>query len=97
MALSGTDYFAHLVFQQQAERYRRQFVQQMNHDMEVHSQLGDWDYKAGDKLFASVDPFVFSPPNLLQSTRHYLPGLLSLIIWGAAVFFLITRYPVYLN
>ncbi|WDF55785.1 ABC transporter permease [Mucilaginibacter sp. KACC 22063] len=97
MALAGTDYYSHLAFQRQAEQYRRHFVQQMNHEMEVHSKMGDWDYRSDRRVFAAVPPFHYHPPGLMTSVSHQLPGMISLLIWSMLIGWFVQRYPVYLN
>jgi ABC-2 type transport system permease protein len=97
MAFAGTDYYRHLAFQRQAERYRRRFVQQMNHEMEVHSKMGDWDYRSGRRVFAAVAPFRYQPPGLMASISHQLPGMISILIWLILIGWAVRRYPVYLN
>lgn len=81
MALCGTDYYNHLHFQQQAEAYRRYFVQQMNGDMKDHSVLGDWDYKASATVFNNVRPFNYTPPSVAVALRPYATGACSFLIW----------------
>lgn len=85
MALCGTDYYSHLDFQQQAEQYRRKFVQQMNGDMKDHSAMGDWSYKSDTAVFASVLPFHYKAPDIASSLKHYTAGFISFFIWIVAV------------
>ncbi|PWK77247.1 ABC-2 type transport system permease protein [Mucilaginibacter oryzae] len=97
MALAGTDYYSHLAFQRQSEQYRRRFVQQMNHEMEVHSKMGDWDYRSDRRVFAAVPPFRYRPQGLMASISNQLPGMISLMIWLILIGWLVQRYPAYLN
>ncbi len=78
MALSATDLYTHIDFQQKTEAYRRRFVQQMNEDMMHHSRLGDWDYKASQALYASVPDFEYQLPPLQEVLHRYRRELLSL-------------------
>lgn len=85
MGLSGTDYYTHLDFQQQAEQYRRSFVQYMNLDMQNHSELGNWDYKVGPEVYRHAPQFSYQQPSIVQNIRPYLAGFCSLLIWSVLI------------
>lgn len=89
MALAGTDYYTHLDFQQQAEAYRRQFVQQMNGDMMLHSKAGDWGYAAGRHVFEQVRPFRYHTASVTASLKPYVLSLVSLMTWSLVVLLLV--------
>ncbi len=58
MAAAGTSLETELFFQQQAEAYRRSFVQTMNQDMMTNSAYGDWDkYKVKNSLYGAIPDF----------------------------------------
>ncbi len=58
MAAAGTSLETELFFQQQAEAYRRSFVQTMNQDMMTNSTYGDWDkYKVKNSLYGAIPDF----------------------------------------
>lgn len=97
MALCGTDFYTHLHFQQQAEAYRRMFVQKMNENMMLHSNMGDWDYKAGAQVFESIPPFHYKPPSLYTSVSWYMPGLYSFLFWLIIILFFIRHKNRQLN
>ncbi|UBM58612.1 DUF3526 domain-containing protein [Marinilongibacter aquaticus] len=84
-SLSGTDYYTHLDFQKQAERYRREFVQFMNRNMQDHSKLGDWTYKIDHTVYEGTPSFSYKKPSISQSTRPYLLGLGSLLIYSLLI------------
>ncbi len=85
MSLSGTDYYTHLDFQTQAERYRRDFVQHMNRDMQNHSKLGDWDYNADRHVYEEVPPFKYRQRGIYESVKPYMIGLGSLLSWSMLI------------
>jgi ABC-2 type transport system permease protein len=98
MGLTATDIYTHIHFQQHTEAYRRKFVQQMNEDMKNHSALGDWKYKAGRSLYASIPDFTYRQMPLSTVLNIYrleiisLFGLLAVLI---LVFYnLLKRIPV---
>jgi ABC-2 type transport system permease protein len=98
MGLSATDLYTHIDFQQHTEAYRRKFVQQMNEDMKNNSALGDWKYKAGRSLYASVPDFTYrqlSLPTVLFIYRLEIISLFGLLTVSALLFYnLIKRVPV---
>lgn len=85
MGLSGTDYYTHLDFQQQAETYRRSFVQYMNLDMQNHSELGNWDYKVDPKVYKNAPQFRYRQPSIFENVKPYLAGFCSLAIWAILI------------
>jgi ABC-2 type transport system permease protein len=78
MGLSATDIYTHIDFQQHTEAYRRKFVQQMNEDMKNNSALGDWKYKAGRSLYASVPDFTYKQLSLSAVLAIYRMEMISL-------------------
>ncbi len=89
MGISGTDMNAHSVFQQSAEEYRRNFVQQMNEDMTEHSRYGDWDYRAGKSLYYSVKEFSYNEPGIGSVMHLYIIDIISLISWVVIMILLV--------
>ncbi len=58
MAASGASLETEIHFQQEAEAYRRSFVQTMNKDMMMNSAYGDWDkYKVKNSLYGAIPDF----------------------------------------
>ncbi|HTF82354.1 MAG TPA: DUF3526 domain-containing protein [Cytophagales bacterium] len=94
MAISQTDYSSHLRFKQQAESYRRYFVQEMNKDMAKNSKMNEFNvYKAKKDLWLAVPPFRYTPSTLADNLYHKTE-LLSLVLWVLLLPFLI-RYTSY--
>ncbi|MFT4024467.1 MAG: DUF3526 domain-containing protein [Flavihumibacter sp.] len=90
IGLSGTDYYTHLDFQKQAEQYRRDFVQQMNRDMQEHSTFGDWNYQADHTVYEEVAPFHYKQPGITASVRPYIIGFGSLLTWSLLILISVT-------
>ena len=98
MRLCATDIYTHIDFQQHTEAYRRRFVQQMNEDMKNNSALGDWKYKAGRSLYASIPDFTYRPmslPSVLTIYRLQIISLFGLLTVLMFLFYnVLKRIPV---
>lgn len=60
MAAANASLETEIRFQQDAEKYRRGFVQKMNEDMMLHSTYGDWSwdhYKVKNSLYGNIHDF----------------------------------------
>ena len=60
MAAANASLETEILFQQDAERYRRGFVQAMNRDMMLHSAYGNWSwdhYKVRRSLYSDIHDF----------------------------------------
>lgn len=58
MAAASASLETEILFQQEAEGYRRSFVQKMNNDMMLNSAYGDWDnYKVKNSLYGAIPDF----------------------------------------
>lgn len=80
-ALAGTDRRHHEHFSDSAEAFRRDLVRRMNMDMATNSRTGEWDYKASEELWASVDPFAYRFPDLSTSLAGRGLAALALAAW----------------
>jgi len=82
MAAAGTSLEAELFFQQQAEAYRRSFVQTMNQDMMMNSAYGDWDkYKVKDSLYGAIHDFAAPQKSLNWRLRHVSIEQAAMLLW----------------
>lgn len=81
-AVSGTGLAQHAHFTAQAEQYRQELMQLLNHDMTVNSRSGDWDYRAGPELWAAVEAFRYQPPALGAVLRSQGPALGAVFLWA---------------
>jgi len=88
MGSAGTDMFHHLDFLNQAESYRRRFIKTLN-DKHAYggSKTGDWDWKADNAFFKSVEDFEYQTPSINTFWSKYLIDVLVLFFW---VLFLLT-------
>jgi ABC-2 type transport system permease protein len=84
MELSGTSLSHQLSFTNQAENYRREFIEQMNQDITYNSSPGQADYRAGADLWEKVRPFEYEQPTLTASLSRLGPALMVLFLWLAA-------------
>lgn len=91
MGVSQTDFYAHLNFQNQAELYRRYFVQKLNNDMATNSKLNEFEtYKIGREMWVSIKPFNYSPLTINRILCNYSLEIMSLILWSVFIATLIT-------
>ena len=83
MGLAGTDFEHHAAFARAAENYRRAFVKQMNKDMELNQKPGmDYDdYKVGNAMWASVEPFDYQLPSTARILANQWRGIAALVFW----------------
>ncbi len=82
MTVAGTDLLHDLAFLDQAESYRRSLVGQLNHEHAYGgSKTGDRTFKATPEFFASLDPFQYTAPSVLDALRYRLGELISLVLW----------------
>ncbi len=72
-------------FQQQAEHYRRHFVQKMNEDMMHNSTYGDWDhYKVKEADYTALEDFKASDKPLQWRLAFLVKENSFLFLWFAA-------------
>ena len=82
MTVAGTDLLHDLAFLHQAESYRRTLVGKLNHEHAYGgSKTGDRSFKATPEFFASIEPFQYTAPTLLEALRHRTIELMSLVFW----------------
>ncbi len=81
MAISRTDYYSHWNFADAAEKYRIDLVGAMNGDLMENSRTGDWDYKADQSVWASVDDFSYEPPALASVMQLHTSNFMVLGCW----------------
>ncbi len=90
MGFCGSDMLHHLDFLKQAENYRRDFIKALN---EKHayggSTTGDWDWKADNAFFRSINDFEYKSPAIANITSSYLTDILSLVFWVLLAIFLV--------
>ena len=86
MAACDADMRAAIRFQQQAEQYRRSFVQQLNSDMMNHSRYGDWEnYAVKAGVYESVKPFVAAPNTFGWKLQNIIRENIFLALWLLAL------------
>jgi len=82
MALAGTDVSHARHFQQQAETYRRDLIQRLNHEQAYGgSRTDDWDWKASTAFIAGIPDFVYVPPSLDEAVARVSTPLRALVAW----------------
>lgn len=82
MGLTGTDYFHHLSFHQQAREYRDQFIRVLN--LELANNGGpylSYDYKVGPAYFKNTRNFHWKVPTAGSSIRWHARAWASLAAW----------------
>jgi ABC-2 type transport system permease protein len=86
MAACNSSIEAEIDFQQQAEQYRRSFVQQMNEDMMYNSAYGDWEhYKVREQQYRQTNDFTATQQPLRWRLRFAAKDMLCLCIWLSAL------------
>ena len=82
MGIAGTDNAHQWSFADQAERHRRQVVQQLNNEMTLHAGRLDFNYKAGGAMLAAVPAFQYVPPPWQELAPYWLPDAAILVTWA---------------
>jgi ABC-2 type transport system permease protein len=90
MALAGTDFAHHVAFARAAENYRRDFVKQLNKDMEVNHKPGIAydDYKVGKEMWSSIPPFRYKLPSTTAILATQWRSLSAILLWLVALSFI---------
>ncbi|WP_461055074.1 DUF3526 domain-containing protein [Spirosoma arcticum] len=92
MALSGTDLYTNLHFQQQASAYRAGLIRHLNADAARHSKYGEfYEYQTGPALWTSVPDFRYQPPRIGSVLSQYTIEGLALLLWGLLMPLLLHR------
>jgi ABC-2 type transport system permease protein len=85
MALSGADLHHHQHFVWAAETYRRRLVLAMNTDLaQGGTSARRGAYTADPALWATIDPFEYSPPTIGWALDHVRLSVVTLVAWVAA-------------
>jgi ABC-2 type transport system permease protein len=90
MGLTGTDYFHHLSFHQQAREYRDEFIRALN--LELAKNGGPhltYDYKVGPDWFKKTKPFHWQMPSTSDAFGWHASAWTSIGIWLLAACLLI--------
>ncbi|MEM6843502.1 MAG: DUF3526 domain-containing protein [Bacteroidota bacterium] len=87
MALAGTDFTHHITFARAAENYRRDFVKQLNKDMELNHKPGVAyaDYKVGDEMWDSIPPFRYELPSTATILATQWRSVSAMVLWLVAL------------
>ena len=80
-AFAGTSMDDHNHFANEAEQFRRMFVQKMNDDLTFNAKSGETSYKAGNELWEVVSAFDYVPRDFITTLLSVLPSILILITW----------------
>ncbi len=82
MAGSNASLESEIDFQQQAENYRRGFVQNLNNDMRDNSELGSFDtYRVKAGKYAAIGDLQVENKSLIWSISHVIMEHIWLILW----------------
>lgn len=92
MATSGASLESEIDFQQQAEHYRRDFVQDLNNDMRDNSAYGSFGtYKVSKDKYHAIDDVEIKNRTLAWSFPHIIPDNIGLICWLLGLIVLLYR------
>ncbi|MBN8786531.1 MAG: DUF3526 domain-containing protein [Terrimonas sp.] len=82
MAASNASLESEIDFQQQAEHYRRSFVQNLNNDMRDNSAYGSFNtYKVSKDTYGSINDVEIKNHPLAWSFPHIIPDNIGLLCW----------------
>lgn len=82
MGVSGTDYFHHLDFHQQARQYRDEFIRMLNVELARNGGASNsYDYKVGAAYFKKSIPFHWQLPTAANALSWHALSWLSLAGW----------------
>lgn len=82
MAACNASLESEIDFQQQAEQYRRDFVQGLNNDMRDRSTYGSFDtYKVSRGTYSAIADLDIQDRPLSWSFPHVIPGMIGLLCW----------------
>ena len=88
MAGSNSSLESEIDFQQQAENYRRGFVQNMNNDMKDNSAYGSFDtYRVKANKYAAINDLQVENKSLAWSLPHVFLEHIWLILWVIILLF----------
>ncbi len=99
MAASNASLESEIDFQQQAEQYRRTFVQSMNNDMRDNSAYGTFEtYRVKNDKYSSIQDLEIDNHNLSWSFPHVLIENSLLLLWTLVLLVAmvwVARKPIY--
>ncbi|WP_142682769.1 DUF3526 domain-containing protein [Chitinophaga polysaccharea] len=87
MSMSGTDYYAHQAFYQQAQLYRDYFIRTLNMELAAHPGKSYGSYKAGPEFFRQIKKFSHTLPPVQAAVLQQRLGFVSLCTWILLAFF----------
>lgn len=92
MGLSGTDSYHHFDFTREAEHYRREMIEKMNHEQAFGgSRTGDWDWKVSSRFWQTFKDFKYTSPELSWAIKNNLIEFSALLLWFTALMIIILR------
>jgi ABC-2 type transport system permease protein len=86
MAMSGTDFYSYIQFQQQAEAYRYRLAQHMN-ELQIklisNKKLGEYDkpYSISSEHWKAFPGFEYERTSLERVLKQEIPALTALLCW----------------
>ncbi|GAA0196431.1 DUF3526 domain-containing protein [Fulvivirga kasyanovii] len=90
MALSATDLYTAIDFEDKVEAYRRELVRKMNNDMAQNSRYGEfYEYKATRELWDEIEDFSYVTPSAFEILRYYKLEMISIVGWTTFVVLLL--------
>lgn len=99
MAATNASLESEIDFQQQAEHYRREFVQSMNSDMKDNSAYGSFEtYRVKKNKYAAIDDLHVASHSLSWAFPHVIIENILVLIWPLALVMAMLRIakkPVY--
>lgn len=78
MAMSGTDFYHHNNFFQQAQQYRNDLIRQLNMELASHPEKG---HVVSQDFFRQINDFKYQLPSLTNLWRLQWKSLLALCTW----------------
>jgi len=82
MGLCGSDNYHHADFLQQAENYRRYFIQALNEKQTFGgSKTDDWSWKEGNEFYRTIKDFQYKPLYFEKVSSRYRIDFFMLGLW----------------
>ncbi|MBB6274284.1 ABC-2 type transport system permease protein [Pedobacter cryoconitis] len=81
MAMSGTDFYHHQTFFQQAKSYRNAFIRSLNLQLAMNPSKFKEGYQTDPRFYAKLKDFQYQPPSLITLIWLQRQAILSLCCW----------------
>jgi ABC-2 type transport system permease protein len=85
MGMAGSDFNHYVHFQKEAEQYRYNLAQGLNHIQATRLRYGDKETRLGSDTWREFQPFVYETPQASWTLRNHFVSVIALFMWLAMV------------